>query len=336
LAPSSEPPPLAGGAVKYATNLIECICRHSALPASSSQVGVSSPDLELRQIVRSRNTPALFDRMVEIFNYQGISDRVAASYLESHGSITWRQIERQIGRDPVCDLLGSYWAYENCRYDKTRQTCSHPGHFSRCPLPEYPLRNGRLNQTAFSFFLFARDVAGSDLIRWIDNQLSTATELGYPSAQEALIGPMRHVFGVSDKVLTMTLSSVLMADRKQRPDWFAVGSEMIVVDRLVHNLLVRTGILARLGADHPYGPSCYGHNGCAAILRRVSAKIDAQQFDPKFPANFPRYIQHALWRYCAADELDVCNGNNIDDPKSCEYILCIVYSKCGKVALKSK
>ena len=89
-----------------------------------------------------------------------------------------------------------------------------PVHFRGCPLPRPPLRNGRLNQTAFSFFLFARDVAGSDLFRWIDNQLSMATELGYSSAQEALVGPMRHVFGVSDKVLTMTLSSVLMADRE--------------------------------------------------------------------------------------------------------------------------
>jgi hypothetical protein len=285
--------------------------------------------------VRSKDTPALFDWMVETFNFQGISDAVAASYLRAHGGITWRQIKSRIARVPTCHLLGSYWTYENCRYDKTRRTCSHPDNFHGCPVPGPPLRNGRLNQTAFSFFLFARDVARSNLFQWIDNQLSMATELGYSSAQEALVGPMRHVFGVSDKVLTMTLSSVLMADRKQRPDWFAVGSEMIVVDRLVHNLLVRTGILTRLGADHPYGPSCYGHNGCADILRRVSAKIDARQFDPKFPANFPRYIQHALWRYCAADELDVCNGNNIDDRKSCEYFLCIVYSKCSKIALKS-
>ena len=86
--------------------------------------------------------------------------------------------------------------------------------FAGARSPTHPLRNGRLNQTAFSFFFFVRDVAGSDLFRWIDDQLSTATKLGYSSAQEALIGPMRHIFGVSDKVLTMTLSSVLMADRK--------------------------------------------------------------------------------------------------------------------------
>jgi len=31
---------------------------------------------------------------------------------------------------------------------------------------------------------------------------------------------------------------------------------MIAVDTLVHNLLVRTGILHRLHGTHPYGPSC--------------------------------------------------------------------------------
>ncbi|UGY17960.1 hypothetical protein HAP48_0011315 [Bradyrhizobium septentrionale] len=274
--------------------------------------------------------------MIETFNFQGISDRVAASYLQAHGSITWHQIKAQIGRDPACSLLRSYWAYEDCRYDKTRQACSHPRYLRGCPVPSHPLRNGRLNQTAFSFFLFVRDVAGSDLFRWLDDQLAAAADLGNSAAQEALVGPMRHVFGVSDKVLTMTLSAVLMADRRGRPDWFSVGSRMIVVDRLVHNLLARTGILARSGASHGYGQHCYGQTGCADILRRVSAKIDARQFDAGFPANFPRYIQHTLWHYCAADGLNVCNGNNIDDRKSCEQISCIVYSICGRNALKIK
>lgn len=39
--------------------------------------------------------------------------------------------------------------------------------------------------------------------------------------QESLIGPMRHIFGVSDKVLAMSLSSILMADRANRPQWLS-------------------------------------------------------------------------------------------------------------------
>ena len=272
--------------------------------------------------------------MMESFNFQGISDSVANSYMGAHGSVTWHQLTARLKRRPPCPLLDSYWTYSDCRYDKTRRTCGHPHLFDECPVSQFAARNGHLSQTAFSLFLFIRDIAHSDLFSWIEDQLSDATELGFSSRQEALVGPMRHIFGVSDKVLTMTLSSLLMADRLKRPDWFAVGSEMIVVDRLVHNFLARSGILKRFDADHPYGPRCYGIDGCANILRLVSAKIDARRFDATFPSNFPRYTQHALWRYCAADALNICNGNNIDDRKSCEQSQCILHENCGKIALK--
>lgn len=330
----AQPRRPTGAGVRSAASLIVAICRNgTGLPSLAPQISVGSPDPDLHQIVRARRTPPLFDWMVETFSFQGISDRVAASYLHAHGGITWHEISQMV-RDPACPLLDTYWTYESCRYDKTRRTCSHPRYIRRCPVPKAPLRNGHLNQTAFSFFLFVRDVADSDLFGWIDDQLSAAGELGDGSAQEALVGPTRHVFGVSDKVLTMTLSSVLMADREARPDWYAVGIAMIVVDRLVHNFLVRTGILEQLGMVHPYGPRCYADGGCAEVLRRVSAQIDARQFDGDFTPDFPRFVQHALWHYCAADGLNVCNGNNIDDRKSCDLLSCIVHSNCAKKALK--
>jgi hypothetical protein len=49
------------------------------------------------------------------------------------------------------------------------------------------------------------------------------------------------VFGVSDKVLTITLSSLLNGARKHRPIWFETGNVMIAIDTLVHNFLHRTG-----------------------------------------------------------------------------------------------
>jgi hypothetical protein len=310
------------------------VCRESATAAYSLQASIGSSEQRLQDILRSRDTPAAFDWMMESFNFQGISDSVANSFMDAYGSITWHQLSSQFKRRPSCPLLDSHWTYTGCRYDKTRRTCSHPHLFADCSVSKFSARNGHLGQTAFSLFLFVRDIAGSDLFTWIEDQLSSAIELGISSRQEALIGPMRHIFGVSDKVLAMTLSSLLMADRRHRPDWFEVGSEMIVVDRLVHNFLARTGILSRFEADHPYGPRCYGADGCADILRLVSAQIDARQFDATFPADFPRYTQHAVWRYCAADALNICNGNNIDDRKSCEQSRCILHGNCGKKALK--
>ena len=148
---------------------------------------------------------------------------------------------------------------------------------------------------------------------------------------EAIVGPLRHVHGVSDKVLTMTLSCLFLASPK--PLWTEAGAHMIAIDTLVHNFLHRTGILERLGAGHPYGLGCYQPNGCADIIRSVSATIDARQFNRSFPKAFPRFVQHAIWRYCAQSYLDICNGNRIDDRQPCQNGYCRLYWRCDRKPL---
>ena len=168
---------------------------------------------EVRRDARSRriegaivrhDTPRLFDWLFSAFSFQGISDRVARGYIRDHGSVTWRQIEEAFASKPHCPRLRSYWAHDHCGYDKGSGCCSEPEYTGTCPLPRHNLRNGRLNQTAYSLFLFVRDIAGGDIVGWIDRQLSELTETT-PSpahvleAQESLVGPLRHVFGISDK-----------------------------------------------------------------------------------------------------------------------------------------
>jgi hypothetical protein len=62
----------------------------------------------------------------------------------------------------------------------------------------------------------------------------------------------------------------------------------------------------------------------------------ARQFNPSYPARFPRMVQHAVWRFCAADELDICNGNRIDDRERCQAAECVLFSDCGRRALKGE
>jgi hypothetical protein len=187
---------------------------------------------------------------------------------------------------------------------------------------------------AYSLFLFIRDIANGDLVCWIDHRLQAANDPANPNRlanlREALIGPLREVYGVSDKVLTMTLSGVLLAAPEDRPIWIEVGASMIAVDTLVHNWLVRTGILHRFEADHAYGMACYRPGGCASIIENVSGHIDARQFNPAFPRSFPRFVQHAIWRYCSQNGLDVCNGNRIDDRKSCGNVYCQICNICDR------
>ena len=240
----------------------------------------------------------------------------------------------------TCPKLKSYWHFHGCRYDKVSGTCAEPDHIEACPLPTHYLRNGRLNQMAYSLFLFIRDIADGDLVGWIDHRLQAADDPASANRladlREALIGPLREVYGVSDKVLTMTLSGILLAAPEDRPLWIEVGASMIAIDTLVHNWLVRTGILHRFDADHAYGMACYRPGGCASIIETVSGHIDARQFNPAFPRSFPRFVQHAIWRYCSQNGLDVCNGNRIDDRKSCGNVYCQIYNICDRIALNDK
>jgi hypothetical protein len=201
------------------------------------------------------------------------------------------------------------------------------------------LRNGHLNQLAYSLYLFIRDIADGDLIGWIDQRLQAANSPTGPDRlarmRDALIAPLREIYGVSDKVLTMALSSLLLGAPNKLRLWPEVGASMIAIDTLVHNFLHRAGILHRFGADHAYGSACYRRGGCAEIIETVADRIDARAFNPAFPAIFPRFVQHAIWRYCAQTGLDVCNGNRIDDRKSCDNAYCQVRNICDRISLYS-
>src|SRR6266446_8023970 len=234
-------------AVNHAVRLIHRIC---CLAGSSDYVDeIRDDNRSIRAANAQRETPTLFDWLMVEHSHQGISDRVARDYMYVHGCITWREIERAVASRPSCPKLQSYWQFYGCRYHKTSGTCAEPDHVAQCPLPTHVLRNGRLNQTAYSLYLFIRDIAGNDLIGWIEAQLASvaapADAHRHTRMREALLDPLRHVYGVSDKVLSMALSVLLLAAPKNMRLWTEVGVGMVAIDTLVHNFLVRTGILRR-------------------------------------------------------------------------------------------
>jgi hypothetical protein len=330
---------------RRAIDLIKTICGVAGSLTFLDDIRTDARKVGIRKAVAQDDTPAIFDWLLGAFSYQGISDQVARGYIRKHGNVTWSDV--LVGLDAgqlpsPCPLLRTYWHFDGCGYDKGSFSCSQPDHIDACPLPRHRLRNGRLNQTAYSFFLFVRDIAKGDLISWIDDRLTTpASASGCCNAdfarerQERLIGPLRNVYGVSDKILTMTLSGLLLGASEGRPHWFETGKGMIAIDTLVHNFLHRTGILDDYGASHGYGVGCYGKGGCAEIIREVALQIDACAFNARFPRVFPRFVQHAIWRFCAADGLNICNGNRIDDQKPCENSYCQLFNKCKHKPLKS-
>jgi hypothetical protein len=323
----------------YAVQLVHSTCFLAGSPSYLDDVRADLRECGIMRAIKDDDTGALFDWLVEVLSFQGISDSVAAGYMAQHGNVRWADVADGLSRTPSCPKLGGYWRFYGCRYHKGSGTCAEPSHIDGCPLPRHPLRNGRLNQMAYSLFLFMRDIADNDFVGWIDAQLGTVNSQipdRFAALREAIIGPLRNVYGVSDKVLAMALSTLLLAAGSRRPLWLEVGATFVAVDTLVHNFLHRTGILRRLGADHPYGDRCYRPGGCARVLHLLAANIDARQFNPAFPTTFPRLVQSAIWRYCAEEGLDICNGNRIDDDARCDNRHCQLFRRCDRIALRAK
>jgi hypothetical protein len=163
--PKSRSPPPA--AIDHAVEVIHRVC---CLAGSFSLIDDIRAELRadgVRAGIARHNTAVVFDWLISGLSYQGISDRVAYAYMERHGGITWRDIGRNLAKRPSCPKLKSYWHFNGCRYNKLSRTCAEPDHIGRCPLPRHHLRNGRLNQTAYSLFLFISDIADGDLVGWI-------------------------------------------------------------------------------------------------------------------------------------------------------------------------
>jgi hypothetical protein len=320
----------------YAMTLVHTVCCLAGAPELFKR-RIAGRNV-LTSAIKRHDTARLFEWLVSAMSYRGIADSVAENYMRRHGQARWSDIEAGLAANPSCPKLTSYWQFEDCRYQKGAGICAEPVHLPTCPLPALPLRNGHLNQMACSLFLFIRDIAQGDLVAWIDTQLEAADDAvaddRLARMRMALIEPLRCIFGASDKVVSVAMADLLLAADWRRPRWAETGATMIAVDRLVHNFLHRTGILRRLEAEHAYGPSCYSSKGCGAVLDVIAVEIDARQFNAGFPKTFPRFVQHAIWRYCAASGLDICNGNNINDRLHCENQTCRLFGQCDRRRLR--
>jgi hypothetical protein len=83
-------------------------------------------------------------------------------------------------------------------------------------------------------------------------------------------------------------------------------------------------------AEHSYRPRCYEKDGCAEIIEKIAIRIDSKEFNKTFPSYFPRFVQYAIWRFCAQEGLDICNSNRIDDWKGCQNKWCRLFQICDR------
>lgn len=148
-----------------------------------------------------------------------------------------------------------------------------------------------------------------------------------------MLKPLTSIVGIGPKLWSLMLADLLLAGDPGRDRWVTAGAGMIAVDSLIHNFLHRTGILRRCGAEHRYGPACYTPGGCAEILRRFAATVDARAFNPAFPAYFTRWVQHSIWQFCSEAGGGTCNGRRIDDRETCRQRHCPAFDRCDRILL---
>ena len=146
-------------------------------------------------------------------SYQGISDQVASDYMERHGRATWPDIDVKVAASPTCPSCKATGI--SMAAGTTRSAGPVPSLTTSTPVPCHPTTCAMVGSTRWPtlYSCSSRDIADRDLVGWIDRQFQTADDprapTGSPRLRESLIGPLREVYGVSDKFLTMTLSCIL-------------------------------------------------------------------------------------------------------------------------------
>ncbi|MFI0847762.1 hypothetical protein [Mesorhizobium sp. IMUNJ 23232] len=318
-------------AVAHAANLLAFTHRRG----SEQSEAASGPSF-LAEAIEHHDTAVLYRSLMDGFSYQGISDAVAQNYVAKHGNAEWSDIERMLDgpESEGCPKLESFHNFSGCGYRKSSHTCANMAALPSCPVPTLPLRKGVLNQQAFALYLLIRDRCGGDLVKFIDQVLAIADFEPDPvtTGREALLALFTSITGVSRKLASMMLATILLAAGNRRPGWRSAGSAIVAIDSLVHNHLHRTGILRAYSAEHRYGEHCAGNQGCELIVRDLAARHGCST--PSANAVSPRQLQHAIWRFCAGSELNICNGNRINDKAPCRQIECPLGHGCGRIALK--
>jgi hypothetical protein len=135
--------------MKHARSIVRRVCDIAGEMTCIDDLRHDAIGNGLTTAVDDHDTAVIFDWLMWMLSFQGISDAVAEGYIDRNGNVTWAEIAASLATNPRCDKLQGYWAFTDCRYHKGFQTCAEPDQFRDCPLPRHRLRNGRLNQSAY-------------------------------------------------------------------------------------------------------------------------------------------------------------------------------------------
>ena len=110
----------------YAVKLIHAVC---GLAGSTSYVDDIRTDLRERGVIRAlrdHNTPVLYNWLIEILSFQGISDAAASGYMARHGTVRWFDIDGALSRRPLCPSSAGIGSSSGCQYTNGRRHAPNP------------------------------------------------------------------------------------------------------------------------------------------------------------------------------------------------------------------
>src|SRR4051794_33129351 len=100
--------------IHRAIRLLRSVCEIAGARTLVDDVRVGLARQGVIAAVQRHDTPVIFDWLLEALSYQGVSDRIAWSYMEQHGRVRWCDINAGLAQRPGCTKLGCYWAFASC------------------------------------------------------------------------------------------------------------------------------------------------------------------------------------------------------------------------------
>ena len=250
--------------------------------------------------------------------------------MAQHGSPDFERLETLVPQ-AACEWSSGVSALQNCGFRKTANTCSNPTGLSECVVGKVPARNGLLARLAIGLTYWSLEKPHRTPWAWLESE--RVQFVGSPAEfAESLVTDFSRLFGVSNKVGSMLVSDILLGVGLKSSFYVEAGTSLLVIDRLVHNLLIRCGAVEAAGKAHAFGSGCYQHGGCRGLLLTAFDGVDASRINDAWPSAVPRIFQHALWRHCAGSEGNVCNGNQIRGDQRCAQ-RCPAKGNCARLPL---
>src|SRR5215213_9659701 len=100
-------PPISRGAsgLRRARSIVRQVCRIAGQTTWVDDLQSDAAENGLIAAVKHHDTGAIFDWLMGLLSFQGISDAVAEGYMERHGNITWAEIRAAVAIEPGCTKL---------------------------------------------------------------------------------------------------------------------------------------------------------------------------------------------------------------------------------------